>query len=89
MGGAGTRGYDDRGAQMGMGGRNKPAAQNAGGRFMRTLDRNARQQQGNRGPYQGGPARREASVKAEPDWLLLEQFNLAELNKLTAVGDRP
>ena len=95
VGGAGTRGYDDRGALAAgragtKGGVNK--------RYEGIQQKHQAQRSRRGGHYGGGggnfqhgnqAARRDASVKVEADWIPLDSFNLPELNKLSSGVSEP
>lgn len=86
VGGAGTRGYDDRGALAGgRGGRNREDRGTGGGinkHLQRLRQRNQQNARAGGGGSGSGAVRRETSVKIGVDWIPLETFNLHELGKL-------
>lgn len=87
VGGAGTRGYDDRDALAGGRGKSTRDDRGAGGgginkRLARLHQRH--QQNARSGGGGAGAVRRETSVKIEADWIPLETFNLHELGKLAS-----
>jgi hypothetical protein len=92
VGGAGTRGYDDRGALAGgRGGRNREDRGTGGGinkHLQRLRQRNQQNARAGGGGSGSGAVRRETSVKIGVDWIPLETFNLHELGKL-ATGAYP